>query len=235
MSLRLDRFLGNAARLTRSQAQRAVRAGDVCVDGTPVRDPSRHVTAAQTVTLSGRPVAMPGPRYLMLNKPAGYVSVTEDGAHPTVLDLIAEPQRHALHAAGRLDLDTTGLVLLTDDGAWSHRITSPRRKCAKRYRVTLAEPINAAAATQLATGVLLHGEARATQPAHVEIIGPTEVWLTITEGRYHQVKRMLAAVGNHVVGLHRDRIGGIDLDPALAPGEYRPLTPAEITALGACD
>lgn len=234
MSLRIDRFLGNAAGLTRTQAQRAVRAGDVCVDGTPVRDPSLHVTTAQTVTLSGRPVVIPGPRYLMLNKPAGYVSVTEDGAHPTVLDLIAESYRHTLHAAGRLDLDTTGLVLLTDDGAWSHRITSPRRKCAKRYRVTLAEPIDEASATKLAAGVLLHGEPRATQPAHVEIIGPTEVWLTITEGRYHQVKRMVAAVGNHVVALHRDRIGPVELDLALAPGEYRALTPDEIAALSAC-
>jgi 16S rRNA pseudouridine516 synthase len=234
MTVRLDRFLVNHAGLSRSQAQRAVRTGMVCVDGQPVRDPSRHLHEGQTVTLSGQPVLARGLRYFMLHKPAGYVSVTEDGMHPTVLDLVHEPRRDALHAAGRLDLDSTGLVLLTDDGAWSHRVTSPRRKCAKRYRVTLAEPLSADAAKRIEAGVLLRGEERPTRPAQLEPISATEVWLTISEGRYHQVKRMFAAIGNHVLALHRDRIGSVELDPALTPGDYRPLTAEEISALADC-
>lgn len=234
MTVRLDRFLANTAGLTRTQAQRAVRNGEVTVDGTVVRNPAAHIRPSQAVALSGQPVVAQGPRYFMLHKPAGYVSVTEDGTHPTMLDLIREPRKDMLHAAGRLDLDTTGLLLVTDDGVWSHRVTSPRHKCAKRYRVTLTEPVSQAAVAQLVAGVLLHGEEKPTQPATVEAITATEVWLTITEGRYHQVKRMFAAVGNHVVALHRDRIGTIELDPALAPGDYRPLTPTEIATLADC-
>lgn len=234
MTLRLDRFLANATGLTRTQAQRAVRGGEVAVDGTVVRDPSFHVRPEQAITLRGQCVVAQGPRYFMLHKPAGYVSVTEDGRHPTVIDLLQEPRKAGLHAAGRLDLDATGLVLITDDGDWSHRVTSPRRKCPKRYRVTLAEPVTAAMAAQLSQGVSLRGDDRPTQPAQVEILADNQVWLTIVEGRYHQVKRMFAAVGNHVLALHRDRIGPVELDPALAPGDYRPLSATEIAALVAC-
>ncbi|MGE0081438.1 MAG: 16S rRNA pseudouridine(516) synthase RsuA [Thiohalomonadaceae bacterium] len=232
--MRLDRFLANAAGLTRTQAQRAVRGGEVAVDGAVVRDPSVHVRPEQAVTLRGEAVVVQGSRYFMLHKPTGYVSVTEDGLHPTVLDLIHEPRKKGLHAAGRLDLDATGLVLITDDGDWSHRVTSPRRKCPKRYRVTLAEPLTAAMVEQLSAGVPLRGDDRPTRPAQVEVLAENQVWLTIAEGRYHQVKRMFAAVGNHVLALHRDRIGTVELDPALAPGEYRPLTAQEIAALEAC-
>lgn len=234
MPLRLDRFLAHAAGLTRSQAQRAVRGGEVTVDGVVVRDPSAQIGPGQAVTCRGRPVVAQGARYFMLYKPAGVVSVTTDALHPTVLDLIRETRKEGLHAAGRLDLDTTGLVLITDDGGWSHRVTSPRRKCAKRYRVTLAEPLTPAAAAQLAAGIVLRGEDTPTAPASLEPLSATETWITISEGRYHQVKRMFAAVGNHVLALHRDRIGPVVLDPALAPGEYRPLTPIEIAALGGC-
>ncbi len=155
----------------------------------------------------------------------------DDPDHPTVLYFLDEPVAWKLHAAGRLDIDTTGLVLMTDDGQWSHRITSPRHHCEKTYLVTLESPVADDTAEQFAKGVQLHNEKDLTKPAVLEVITPTQVRLTISEGRYHQVKRMFAAVGNHVVELHRERIGGITLDADLAPGEYRPLTEEEIASV----
>ncbi|MNR09964.1 Ribosomal small subunit pseudouridine synthase A [compost metagenome] len=121
---------------------------------------------------------------------------------------------------------------MTDDGQWSHRITSPRHHCEKTYLVTLESPVSDDTAEQFTQGVQLHNEKDLTKPAVLEVITPTEVRLTISEGRYHQVKRMFAAVGNRVVGLHRERIGEIALDPELEPGEYRPLTEEEIASVG---
>lgn len=170
----------------------------------------------------------------MLHKPAGYVCANTDGNHPVVLDLLDEDWLDDLQIAGRLDIDTTGLVLLTDDGQWNHRMTAPARECSKVYRVTLHAPLSAAAAEQLHNGVVLVDEKKRTRPAQLQFLDEqqTELLLTIHEGKYHQVKRMFAAVGNHVVALHRERIGNIVLDPALAPGAYRALTAAEITGVG---
>lgn len=172
-----------------------------------------------------------GPRYFMLNKPEGYVCSTDDPINPTILYFIDEPVAEKLHAAGRLDMDTTGLVLLTDDGQWSHRVTSPKHHCEKAYLVTLAHPLAADTAEQFTAGVQLHGEKHLTKPAALEVIDEHQVRLTISEGRYHQVKRMFAAVGNHVVALHRERIGEIALDPTLEPGEYRALTEQEVGSI----
>ncbi|HEY0721764.1 MAG TPA: 16S rRNA pseudouridine(516) synthase RsuA [Gammaproteobacteria bacterium] len=229
--MRLDRYLSQATTLSRAQAQRAIRTGLVTVDGAPARDPAMHLAPTAQVALEGRPLVIAGPRYFMLHKPAGYLCATQDGAHPTVLDLLHEPRRNELHIAGRLDLDTTGLVLISDDGHWSHRITAPRRECPKRYRVTLAEDLAAGVAEQFAHGVQLKGEAKPTRPAQLEIVSAREVFLTIHEGKYHQVKRMFAAVGNHVIALHRVSIGAIVLDATLPPGGYRPLRPEEIAVV----
>lgn len=231
--MRLDKFLVQTAGLTRSMAQKAVRAGRVSVDGVVHKDPACKLAQASRVSLDGAPLALAGPRYLMLHKPAGYVCATRDDLHPTVLELLPPTLRGGLHIAGRLDLDTTGLVLLTDDGAWSHRVTSPRHRCTKRYRVWLAEPLTEQAVEQLRTGLLLRGETRPTRPAEVERLGERELRLTIEEGRYHQVKRMFGVLGNRVVALHRERIGTLGLDaPPLAEGEFRDLSPAEVAALG---
>jgi 16S rRNA pseudouridine516 synthase len=170
----------------------------------------------------------PLPRYFMLNKPQGVVCATRDHGQRTVLELLDEPRRGALHIAGRLDIDTTGLVLVTDDGQWSHRITAPASHCSKTYRVTLAEPLTSEQASGVARGLLLKGERKPTKPAVVDRLSTCELRLTITEGKYHQVKRMFAALGNHVVALHRLSIGGVSLDESLAPGGYRSLTPHEI-------
>jgi 16S rRNA pseudouridine516 synthase len=148
-----------------------------------------------------------------------------------VFVLLDEPNIDKLHTVGRLDLDTTGLLLITDDGQWSHKISSPKHECAKTYRAWLADPVADSAIALFAEGVLLRGEKTPTKPAQLEIVSPTECLLTIHEGRYHQVKRMFAAIGNKVEKLHREKIGDFVLDSdTLAEGEYRPLTPAEAAA-----
>ncbi|WP_299999290.1 16S rRNA pseudouridine(516) synthase RsuA [uncultured Cedecea sp.] len=232
--MRLDKFISQQLGTSRAISGRIIRANRVTIDEEVVRDASFKLQPEHQVTFDGNPLVQHhGPRYFMLNKPQGYVCSTEDPDHPTVLYFLDEPSAHKLHAAGRLDIDTTGLVLMTDDGQWSHRITSPRYECEKTYYVTLDAPVADDTAERFAVGIQLHNEDNLTKPAQLEVVTPTEVRLTISEGRYHQVKRMFAAVGNHVVGLHRERIGGIQLDPELGEGEYRQLTEQEIASVGA--
>lgn len=230
--MRLDKFLSQQLEISRAIATREIRAKRVTVDGEVVRDTSFKLEPDHQVAYDGNPLQQQfGPRYFMLNKPAGYVCSTDDPDHPTVLYFLEEPMAYKLHAAGRLDIDTTGLVLMTDNGQWSHRITSPRHLCAKTYLVTLENPLSEDTAAQFAAGVQLHNEKSLTLPATLEQIDENVVRLTISEGRYHQVKRMFAAVGNHVVALHRERIGEIVLDASLEEGEYRPLTAVEIASV----
>lgn len=232
--MRLDKFIAQQLGVSRAIAGRLIRGHHVTIDDEVVRDTAFKLLPEHAVAYEGNTLTQQnGPRYFMLNKPQGYVCSTEDPDHPTVLYFLDEPVAYKLHAAGRLDIDTTGLVLMTDDGQWSHRITSPRHHCEKTYLVTLENPLSADTAEQFAKGVQLHNEKDLTKPAVLEEITPTEVRLTISEGRYHQVKRMFAAVGNRVVGLHRERIGEIAIDPTLEPGEYRPLTEEEIASVGA--
>jgi len=228
--MRLDKFIASVTDLSRSDAKRAIKAGEVCVDGSPVFDPQAQVEAVAPVTLWGRALRCATPRYFMLNKPGGYVCAAKDRQHLTVLDLIDEDNRETLHVAGRLDIDTTGLVLLTDDGQWSHRITAPGRDCRKTYWVRTADPIGAEAARQFAQGLFLKAEKERLKPAQLELIDERTARVVISEGRYHQVKRMFGALGNAVEALHRERIGALALDPQLEPGQYRALTPQEIAA-----
>ncbi|MDC0662230.1 pseudouridine synthase [Marinobacter sp. SS21] len=230
--MRLDQFVAKATGLSRKDAKQAISRGRVTVDDRPCRQAASKVLEHQTVQLKDQRLTLPGQRYLMLNKPEGVVSSTGDDPHPSALSLLPPALRPELHMVGRLDLDTTGLLLLTSDGQWSHRVTSPRLRCPKTYRVTLADTIDSVALEQLRRGVALRNEQRLTAPAEVTLLTPRMIDLTITEGRYHQVKRMLAAVGNRVVALHRTRIGEIVLDPALAPGEFRALSDAEIHSIG---
>lgn len=230
--MRLDKFIAQQLGVSRAIAGREIRASRVTVDGEIVKLTAFKLLPEHDVEYDGNTLTQQtGPRYFMLNKPQGYVCSTDDPDHPTVLYFLDEPVAHKLHAAGRLDIDTTGLVLMTDDGQWSHRITSPRHHCEKTYLVTLESPVADDTAEQFLTGVQLHNEKDLTKPAQLEVITPTEVRLTISEGRYHQVKRMFAAVGNRVVGLHRERIGEIKLDDDLAPGEHRALTEDEIASV----
>ncbi len=229
--MRLDRYLSHSTGLSRSDAKRLLRRGEVTVNGAVTKSGSYTVAEGDVVEVMGREQQAPGPRYFMLHKPDGVVCASKDARHITVTALLDEPRAEALHPVGRLDIDTTGLVLLTDDGAWSHAITAPRHKKPKVYRVWLAEPLDAEAAERFRRGVELEGESKATLPAGLEPVSETEVLVTLHEGRYHQIKRMFAALGNHVAALHRESIGPVVLDPALAPGDYRPLTPEEIEAL----
>ncbi|MDW8846924.1 16S rRNA pseudouridine(516) synthase RsuA [Erwinia sp. MMLR14_017] len=230
--MRLDKFLSQQLEVSRAIALRELRARKVTVDGEVVREGAFKLKPENQVEYDGNPLHLQfGPRYFMLNKPQGYVCSTEDPDHPTVLFFLEEPTAYKLHAAGRLDIDTTGLVLMTDDGQWSHRITSPRHHCEKTYLVTLESPVAEDTAEKFTAGVQLHNEKDLTKPARLEIISENQVRLTISEGRYHQVKRMFAAVGNHVVALHRERIGSIVLDEEMEPGEYRALTAEEIASV----
>ena len=230
--VRLDQFIATSTVLSRKEAKRAIGVGRVLVDGTPCTSANTKIGASATVTLDGQPCEIPTESYLMLHKPAGVVSATADSEHPTALDLLPAPLAQRLHIAGRLDLDTTGLLLLTTDGQWSHRLTSPRVQCPKTYRVSLTDPITPEAVQQLEHGLLLRNDPTPTRPASVRVLQDCLIELTLSEGRYHQVKRMLAAVGNHVAALHRSRIGAIELDVDLEPGKFRDLTPEEIASVG---
>ncbi|RBW49098.1 pseudouridine synthase [Marinobacter sp. F3R11] len=230
--MRLDQFIATSSPLSRKEARRAIHAGKAEVNGDIWKDTGKHVPAGARVLLEGEALTPKGERYLMLNKPSGVVSATRDSEHPTALDLLPGELARDLHIAGRLDADTTGLLLLTTDGQWSHRVTSPKVNCPKTYRASLSSALSESAIEALRTGVTLRNDPVPTKPAQVNILKPDLIELTITEGRYHQVKRMLAAVGSHVETLHRHSIGDIILDPALEPGAYRELTKQEIASIG---
>lgn len=229
MKQRLDKFLSEYTGLSRSQATKALRQNLVKVNQQLVKDGASKVSPEDVVEFDGETLEwVSGNQYFLLYKPEGYVCSHDDGEYPTVYQFFDYPLSSRLHTAGRLDVDTTGLVLLTDDGQWSHRITSPKYHCKKTYLVTLADPVEDFYLEQCAQGILLKGEKQPTKPAQIEIIDDYNLNLTIVEGKYHQVKRMFAALGNKVIALHRWRIGQIILDPQLEEGQYRALTDAEV-------
>jgi 16S rRNA pseudouridine516 synthase len=235
MSVRLDRLLANLGYGSRRDVQAMIVGGDVVLDGAPARRIDAKVDATpdlpERLFIEGCPVDPPRPLTLMLHKPAGVVcSHREPGR--SVYELFPRRWRGrqpVLSTVGRLDGDTSGLLLVTDDGALLHRIIAPKNHVAKRYRARLARAIEGHEAAVFAAGdLMLEGEAKPLAPARMEALTAKTAWLTITEGRYHQVRRMFAAVGNHVEALHRDRVGGLDLPADLAPGQYRMMTPADI-------
>lgn len=231
---RLDRLLANLGYGSRRDVQALVSAGKVMLDGVAIKDAGQKiaVTADLPLRMKIRGVAVdpPAPLVLIMHKPLGVVcSHREDGER--IYDLL--PKRWqirdpALSSVGRLDKDTSGLILITDDGDFLHRVISPKRHVPKVYRAKLDRPLAGTEGSAFTSGTLmLEGEEKPLLPATLEVLGEREARLTITEGRYHQVRRMFAAVGNHVVGLHRERIGGIVLPDDLEPGQYRILTAAQ--------
>lgn len=231
-AMRLDKFLAEQTGLTRSQANKALRQSAVQINGKIEKSGATKVSAEDEIYFDGERLTwFEAGHYIMLNKPQGYVCSNDDGDYPTIYQFFDYPLAGKLHSAGRLDVDTTGLVLLTDDGQWSHRITSPKHHCEKTYLVTLADPVENHYQQACAEGILLRGEKHPTKPAKLEIIDDYNVNLTLSEGRYHQVKRMFAALGNKVIGLHRWKIGDVVLDEQLEEGEYRPLSAEELNAL----
>ncbi len=229
--MRLDKFISNASDYSRTQVKKLVKEKRVKVNGEVTTNPATPILETAKVCLDDAPIALPGPRYFMLNKPENVVSATKDSEHTTAIDLIHEPRPEQLQIAGRLDLDTTGLVLITDNGQWNHSITSPRSNCRKTYDIKVSEPLTPDLIKKFYEGIWLDGEKRRCLPADLKILDDQHALLTISEGKYHQVKRMFAALGNHVIQLHRLKIGGITLDPALGFGSYRPLTQQEIESI----
>lgn len=229
--MRLDRFICKHTGRRYRQARLLIAGGRVQVDGQPERNPVASVERFMTISLDGAVLQEQTAHYLMLHKPVGYLSATRDPQHPTVLDLVAPRLRSVLHIGGRLDRSTSGLIILTNDGLWSRRLTEPREKIPKTYHVVTRDPIAPETHQRFADGIYLAYEGLTTSPAQLEQLGEHESRLTIYEGRYHQVKRMFAAVGNRVRSLHRESMGDIRLDASLAPGQSRALLPDEIASV----
>ena len=226
--MRLDRFLTRHTGHPHKKVLRLLAARRVTVHGEPVQDNRREIDGFTPVAVDGTVLPFREALYFMLHKPAGHLSATSDPEHPTVIALIDHPQRTKLHLAGRLDRASTGLLLLTNNGHWSKNITEPGRKVPKTYLVETRDPITPDTAATFSRGIYFAYEDLTTRPAELDILSPHQARLCIHEGRYHQVKRMFHALGNRVTRLHRESIGPVTLDPALAPGAFRPLTPAEI-------
>ncbi|MCX5494153.1 pseudouridine synthase [Kaistia dalseonensis] len=235
---RLDRLLANLGYGSRREVQGLIQSGRVVLDGEAETDPDQRIYVkadlALRMTVNGEPLDPAPGMVLMLNKPVGVTcSHKETGA--LVYSLLPERWRRrdpAISTVGRLDKDTSGLLLMTDDGALLHRIISPKSHVPKRYQATLARPLAGNEAEVLASGTLmLEGEEKPLLPVEMTTVSPTHATVILHEGRYHQVRRMFAALGNHVVALHRDRVGGLDLPDDLPPGGYRILDAAGIAAV----
>lgn len=229
--MRLDKYLSESGFCSRSEAGKYVRSGRVTVDGAVVKDPSKHIAETAAVACDGHSVQWSRYQYIMLHKPTGYVSSTEDKGR-TVMELLPPACiRLGMFPCGRLDIDTTGLLLITNDGPSAHDLLSPRHHVAKTYAFTCATPLSESAIQQMETGLAL-GDFT-SQPAKVKLDTPQSGEITITEGKFHQIKRMFHAVDNTITSLKRLRFGTLVLDEALEPGQWRYLTEEEIGALQA--
>lgn len=226
--MRLDRFLVRLGTHPCKEVARLLADGRVMVDGTIEHSGLRRINRFTRIELDGEGLQDTPAVYLMLHKPAGYLSATTDPQHPTVMELIDHPSRDELHLAGRLDRASTGLLLLTNDGRWSRQVTEPIEEISKVYRVTTREVISPETAAIFSEGIYFAYEDLTTRPAVLEILAPQEALLTIHEGRYHQVKRMFHAVGNQVLSLHRESIGPLVLDETLPSGTFRHLSAEEV-------
>jgi 16S rRNA pseudouridine516 synthase len=227
--MRLDKFICKSTALTRIEAVQKIRGGAVSVNGAIASNEATQVHENNSVTLRGVRLKARDFRYILMHKPAKTICSNIDEAYPSLFNYLNLSNISELHVAGRLDADTTGLVLITDDGRWSFNITRPTQAGKKVYRVGLATAIADDVAGKFNSGVQLQGERQLTLPATLQLINPKEVLLTLTEGKFHQVKRMLKAVGNRVISLHREAIGDIFLDVAV--GQWRYLSPDEVQSL----
>ena len=225
---------------TRRVCAGLVEQGYVEVDGKPCTDPFVDVEPeGLAFRVQGVPWQYHAKAYVLLHKPAGYECSAKPSAWPSIYTLLPAPLRQrptlkglaGVQAVGRLDQDTTGLLLLSDDGLFIHRMSSPKHHVPKVYEVVLKHPADDAAVRKLLEGVVLDDDSRPVRAAHCELTSPTALRLTLTEGKYHQVKRMVAAVGNRVEGLHRSAIGGLALGPDLAPGRWRWLSADDLALL----
>lgn len=232
--MRLDKLLAHLNCGSRKEVQAMIRAGRVQVNGVTERDPAAKVDSdTAQVVLDGQAQQYQAQRYYMLNKPAGVITASRDARHATVLDLFPEEMRRGLFAVGRLDKDTEGLLIVTDDGALSHALMSPSRHVEKVYEATVEGELLPDAEVRFEKGLTLK-DGTVCLPARLERLpgdGAQRVRVILREGKYHQVKRMIAAVGGVVVQLRRVQLGGLELDPALEEGAFRALTDQELTML----
>jgi 16S rRNA pseudouridine516 synthase len=228
--MRLDKFVCKSTELTKADAVQRIHSGELSVNDVVTTNESTQVHENNTVLLNGVRLKTRDFRYILMHKPAGTVCSNIDEVYPSLFNYLDIDKPSELHIAGRLDVDTTGLVLITDDGRWTFDITVPTRQCRKVYRVGLSTALSDEMVSNVASsfekGVSLQGEKVLTLPAILQIITPKEVLLTITEGKFHQVKRMFAAVDNRVVSLHREQVGDICLDVEV--GQWRYLTSDEV-------
>ena len=229
MLMRLDKFLTHTGTLTRTEAAKAAKAGRITVDGRFVKDTSTKIDPDTcTVALDGEAIVYRQFTWIMMNKPEGVVSATEDGRDRTVIDLLPEQlQGLGLFPCGRLDRDTVGLIMLTNDGDLAHALLSPKHHAEKVYSFTLS--VSYDKRVPLETGILMDG--KMTKPAVIEMSDELNGRITLTEGKYHQIKRMFERAGSQVVFLKRESFAGIPLDPTLQPGEWRYLTKEEEISL----
>lgn len=232
---RLDKILASQGELSRKEVKEMIKKGRIALNGTVVKDSSVKIDENKdTVSVDGVEVALKKHIYIMLNKPQGVVSASDSDTDTTVVDLVPEELfRKGLFPAGRLDKDTTGFVLITDDGDFAHRILSPKNHIFKTYIAGLEHKLSADDIKSLENGITL-GDGTVLKEAKVEVIESSDkpfVKIMICEGKYHQVKRMFAATGNKVVSLHRSRMGNLDLDDSLKPGECREITQDELAKL----
>ena len=229
--IRLDKLLADTGRWSRKEAKLLIKQGRVSVQGAVERAPERKVDPeVLQVEVDGIPAAWSRFHYYMLHKPAGVLTATEDKRQQTVLDLLPGELRRNLFPVGRLDKDTTGLLLLTDDGALAHRLLSPKYHVDKVYLAEIDGTVDQSDIDAFHSGMAL-GDGEVCLPAELESLGEGRCRVTLREGKYHQVKRMLAARGKPVLALHRYAMGDLTLDEQLAPGNYRELTPEEVKKL----
>lgn len=233
--MRLDKFISKATELSRKEAKKILHASEVTVNDEVIKDPGVHVDIINDEVLwVGEPLSVAtGNRYILLHKPEGFECTLKAKEYPIVTELIAVPELGSLRMAGRLDVDTTGALLMSDDGKWLHRVTSPKHANSKVYELTLADAMDEAAQAnaiaEVAEGILLEGEHEETKPAILEFIDETHARLTLEQGKYHQVKRMMGYFGNRVTELHRASVGHVTLE-GLEKGDSRFLTAEEVNA-----
>lgn len=229
---RLDKRLVGTGNWSRKEAKELAKAGRVTVNGQVVRQSDVKVQETDLIAVDGNPIEEAGPVYLMLHKPAGLVSATEDAREKTVLSLLPERyQKLGLFPAGRLDKDTEGLLLMTNDGPLTHRLLAPKSHVDKVYYVEVDGVLDREDCAAVESGMTL-GDGYTCLPGHLEVLEDGRcAYITLHEGKYHQIKRMMAARGKPVVYLKRLKFGPLELDPQLAKGSWRALTEAEISAL----
>lgn len=227
---RLDRFINKHTEYSLSDTRVLIAQSRILLDGQPAERINQQVGEFTQVALDGVLLNERTPIYIKLNKPKGVVSATRDAKHRTALDLLDHPRKDELHIVGRLDLNTTGLLLLTNNGAWSRKVSLPETKLRKTYLVTTSKPVTPDYIEAFQKGIYFGYENITTQPAELSILDPFTARLTITEGKYHQVKRMFGAFRNEVLTLHRERVGVIELG-TLLEAESCALTDDEIAAI----